>query len=333
MPTIGTTADEANALYERPICKGSSAAPSRAPTITATFEFIGPCQAQEAHLQTLIRTILSGVFAILSTAGAEASSGEKMIATAKAKEKALGARIGVAVIDTRDNRIWSYRREERFPMASTSKTLACGALLASARQNKAMTISRSDLEAYSPVTEKLVGQRVPASDLCAATLRTSDNTAANKVLDAIGGPPYVTGFLRKLGDGVTRLDRREPDLNEGKPGDDRDTTTPAAMATTLQTLLLGDALGETNRRILRDWLMANEVGGPLIRAGVPKDWKVADRTGAGGFGTRGVAAVLWPPQRQPWVVVIYITQTSASLDARNGAIADIARAIVADITG
>lgn len=112
-----------------------------------------------------------------------------------------------------------------------------------------------------------------------------------------------------------------------KPGP----ATPAAMATTLQRLVLGDALSDAGRKQLRDWLIANEVGGPLIRASVPRDWKVADRTGAGGYGTRGVTAILWPPQRKPVVAVIYLTQTSASMDQRNAAIAGVARAIAADI--
>jgi len=282
-------------------------------------------------LNTLIKTVLSCALATTFALSAQASSGETMTSAAKATEQTLGARVGVAVIDTRDNKTWSYKGDERFPMASTFKTLACAALLDSGKQGKLETISKKDLEPYSPVTKELVGQTVPASELCAATLRTSDNTAGNKVLDAVGGPKRVTDFLRRIGDDFTRLDRREPDVNEGKPGDERDTTTPAAMAATMQKLVLGDALGKANRKILKDWLIADEVGGPLVRAGIPHDWKVADRTGAGGFGTRGVAAVIWPGERKPVIAVIYITQTSASMDDRNKAIAAIARAIAKDI--
>jgi beta-lactamase class A len=163
--------------------------------------------------------------------------------------------------------------------------------------------------------------------MCRETLRTSDNTAANKVLEALGGPQAVTAFLRKVGDTTTRLDRNEPELNEGKPGDDRDTTTPAAMAATLKTLLLDNVLEPAYRAQLKDWLIADEVGGPLLRAGVPASWIVADRTGAGGFGTRGIIAVMWPPKREPVVAAIYLTGTKASMDDRNRAIADIGRAI------
>lgn len=283
-------------------------------------------------MNILMKTMVSGVFAATFAMSAHASSGEKMIAAAKAVEQSLDARVGVAVIDTQTQNSWSYKSDERFPMASTFKTLACAALLHSGKQDEVVTINKKDLQSYSPVTKELVGRNVPASELCAATLRTSDNTAANKVLDAVGGPARVTEFLRKIGDDVTRLDRREPDVNEGKPGDERDTTTPAAMAATMQKLVLGNGLENANRQVLKDWLIANEVGGPLVHAGVPKDWRIADRTGAGGFGTRGVAAVIWPPQRKPLIAAIYLTQTSASMDERNSAIAAIARAIASDMS-
>ena len=282
-------------------------------------------------MKTLNTFIMSGILSTVWAMSAQASSGQKMIAAAKATETLLGARVGVALIDTGRDDAWSYRGDERFPMASTSKTLACAALLAYDKQSDREMINKRDLQTYSPVTAKLVGKRVEASRLCDAAMRTSDNTAANKVLDAVGGPQRVTAFLRKIGDDVTRLDRNEPDLNEGTPGDERDTTTPTAMAKTMQKLVLQDGLTDANRRILKDWLISNEVGGPLMRAGVPKDWTVADRTGAGGFGTRGVAAVLWPPRGKPAIAVIYLTQTSASMDERNKAIANIAHAIALDM--
>ncbi|MCQ9617853.1 serine hydrolase [Paenalcaligenes niemegkensis] len=125
------------------------------------------------------------------------------------------------------------------------------------------------------------GPKISLDALCAATLRTSDNTAANKVLEALGGPGAVTAFLRTIDDKTTRLDRWETELNEATPGDLRDTTTPAAMASSSQELLLGDALSPSARETLIKWLINNEVGGPLLRAGLPDDWRIGDRTGAG----------------------------------------------------
>lgn len=252
-----------------------------------------------------------------------------IVAAAASAETQLHARVGVAVLDTATGKTWQHRADERFPLVSTFKTLACAALLddGAALAEQTVTIHADDVLPYAPVTKSLVNQSLPAQQLCAITLRTSDNTAANKLLDVVGGPAAVTAFLRRIGDSTTRLDRNEPTVNESRPGDERDTTTPRAMSETMNTLLLGSALAPPQRATLVNWLKGNEVGGPLLRAGVPASWVVADRTGAGDHGTRAVAAVLWPPGRAPIVASVYITETDAPMEARNVAIAAIGRAI------
>ena len=264
--------------------------------------------------------------ALLFSVGAARGADDRLADTARIIEGQLGAEVGLAVYYSGDG-TWSlYKSDQRFPMASTFKVLACAALLASDVPD-APSLRVETLQDYSPVTETLVGQAVSPHQMCAATMRTSDNTAANLVLEALGGPQAVTQFVRGLGDTITRLDRLEPELNAGTPGDPRDTTTPRAMAQTLQRLILGDGLAAPARAMLTGWLQSNEVGGPLLRAGLPADWMIADRTGAGGYGTRGIAAVMEPPGRAPIVAAIYITGTEASLDKRNAAIAALGRVI------
>lgn len=167
------------------------------------------------------------------------------------------------------------------------------------------------------------------ADVCEAALAVSDNTAANLTLAAIGGPPAVTTFLRGLGDQVSRLDRREPELNEATPDDPRDTTTPAAAVADLDKILLGDALSPSSRQRLTDWMIGDRVAGPLLRSALPADWRIADKTGNGGHGSRGIVAVIWPPGRPPLVAAIYLSETAASFDARNAAIAHIGAALKA----
>jgi beta-lactamase class A len=115
--------------------------------------------------------------------------------------------------------------------------------------------------------------------LCAAAIEQSDNTAGNLLLDAIGGPIGLTDFARSLGDNVTRLDRKEPELNSAISGAERYTTSPAAMCADLQGLVLGNVLSECSRRQLEDWLQHNETGALMIRAAVPKTWTIGDKTG------------------------------------------------------
>lgn len=255
-----------------------------------------------------------------------------VLEAARQAEMRLDARVGLAIHDTGSGTKWLYNAGERFPLVSTFKVLACGAMLARIDAGdedgaRRVTIQQADLVDYSPVTKGWVGLAVSLDALCAATMRTSDNTAANKVLEALGGPAAVTAFLRSIGDEATRLDRWETELNEAAPGDLRDTTTPAAMALSLQTLILGDTLSPSAKTTLTQWLVGNEVGGPLLRAGLPQDWRIGDRTGAGGHGSRGIVAIVWPPGRAPLIAAIYITQTRASMAQRNEAIAGIGSAL------
>jgi beta-lactamase class A len=265
-----------------------------------------------------------------------AAAENPVLQAAQRAEATLQARVGVAVHDTQSGESWRYRADERFPLVSTFKVLACAALLHRADAGKLeldrpVNISADDLVTYSPVTEAWVGRSVSLADLCDATMRHSDNTAANKVLEALGGPHAVTEFVRSLGDTVTRLDRWETDLNTAMPGDPRDTSSPDAMVAALRSLLLGNVLSPASTETLIQWMVGNEVGGPLLRAGLPNDWRVGDRTGAGGNGTRAVVAVVWPPQRAPLIAAIYITETDADMKQRNQAIAGIGRALVSAV--
>ena len=278
---------------------------------------------------------MKSVFAFLFLLGACANPDrqDNLTETVKQIEENLAARIGIAIHDEQSGRRWAYHADDRFPMLSTFKTLACALLLfrvdaGEENLDRVVTIEPRDLVIYSPITETRVGlEGMSLAELCEATMFMSDNSAANIILDTIGGPSALTKFLRSIGDGSTRLDRQEPDLNKATPGDLRDTTTPNSMALTYKKIVLGDVLSPKSRQRLTDWLVGNKVGNALLRAGVPNDWKVGDRTGAGGHGSRAIAAVMWPPAHAPVIAVIYITETDATIDERNAAIKRIGKAI------
>jgi beta-lactamase class A len=263
---------------------------------------------------------------------AQAFDEARLRAAVQAEEKTLSARVGMAV-RTGGGLVFAYRGDERFPLVSTHKAFSCAALLARAERGETSLQRRivvvvTDLAPYSPIVEnKIAPASMSLAEHCAAALDYSDNTAANVVLAAVGGPQGVTDYFRFLGDQTSRLDRTETDLNEAAPDDPRDTTTPAAAAADLDKLLLGDALKPTSRERLKQWMRDDKVAGPLLRAVLPDNWLVADKSGAGGHGSRAIVAALWPPQRAPVIVTIYLTDTPAPLDARNAAIARLGIAL------
>lgn len=256
-------------------------------------------------------------------------------------EVASGGRLGVSIVDTTSGLHAGLRSDERFPMCSTFKLLVAAAVLARTDRGeedlqRRVVFSQSDVVSNSPATSRhtreLTGNAgMSVAQLCKAAITLSDNTAANLLLATIGGPAGLTAFARGLGDGITRLDRIEPTLNEGMPGDLRDTTTPNAMLGNLRELLIGERLSSASRAQLLAWLAANETGGARLRAKLPKDWGVGDKTGTGDHGTANDVAILWPPARGPILVTVYLTETDGDAARSNTAIAEVGALVVTSV--
>lgn len=288
---------------------------------------------------TLPRLVAGIALAAFLHAPARASEDEalgaasRLAETIRAVETDLDARVGVLVRDTASDRRWSHRADERFLMASTFKSVLCGAVLERVDQgaltlDDPLEVRPADILAYAPVTAPRVGETMPVDALCLATLDMSDNTAANLLIERLGGPGEVTAFLRRNGDEVTRLDRLEPDLNRFDPADPRDTTSPEAMLATWEAMLLGEALTPASRARLTDWMSQGGVTGALIRAATPEGWAVADKSGGGEGYTRNLVAMLAPPGRAPWLVAIYLSDSPADFATRDRAVAEVAARVV-----
>ncbi|HLO66696.1 MAG TPA: serine hydrolase, partial [Holophaga sp.] len=147
----------------------------------------------------------------------------------------------------------SHRAGARFAYCSTFKWLLAAAVLEAAdagrlRLDEAVAVRKEDLLLHSPVTEARVGKApMTLAELCEATVTTSDNAAAHLLEGRIGGLAAMRAFAGRLGDATTRFDRLEPDLNENRSGDPRDTTSPAAMARNLKRVLETDILTPASR--------------------------------------------------------------------------------------
>jgi len=249
----------------------------------------------------------------------------------------VGGRLGVAALDMESDRRIDYRSANLFPMCSTFKLLLAGAVLAkvdkgSEQLDRAIPLTQADMQDYAPLAKVLLPKgRMTVAEALAGALIDSDNTAANLLLSSIGGPGALTLFARTLGDKSTHLDRIEPFLNEATPGDARDTTTPAAMLNDLGVLLMQNALSEPSRALLADSMVKCHTGVNKLRAGLPKEWRVGDKTGMGEHGSTCDVAIAWPPGRKPLLIAAYLTDSPASLDDRNKAMEDIARLVASEL--
>ncbi len=233
-----------------------------------------------------------------------------------------GGRLGVALLDTGDGTLRGHRLDERFSMCSTFKLVLAAMVLDRAALGgrpleTRLRVGPADLVGHSPVTQAAVdaaaargesAAELTLAELAEAAQTTSDNGAANLLLRDVGGPPAFIAFCRAHGDATTRLDRYEPEMNDVRAGDVRDTTTPRAMAQ-LVARLLGGALAPAARQTLREWMIATTTGADRVRRGLPSEWVAGDKTGTGGGDDVTVKCndVVWikPPGRAPWVVTVY----------------------------
>jgi len=246
-------------------------------------------------------------------------------------ESKFDARLGVYAIDTENEKSISYRGDERFAFASTYKALAAGTMLKQKSVNELdeiVTYSKDDLVTYSPITEKHVDTGMSLREIADAAIRYSDNTAGNLLFNEIGGPEGFEKTLREIGDTITLSERTEPNLNLTVPGNSRDTSTPKALTTSLQAFIVGDKLSFENRELLTEWLVGSTTGDTLIRAGVPEEWIVGDKSGAASYGTRNDIAVVWPPDRSPIFIAILSDRTTEDATYDDALITEAAKIII-----
>ncbi|MGY1982040.1 class A beta-lactamase [Nocardia gipuzkoensis] len=292
------------------------------------------------------RVALAAALALLAGCGAETDAAQLGSAASSVQagpaanasldevEARYGAQVGLFAVDTGTGETVTHRADERFPFLSTFKTLAAAALLhahplGTGYFDRVIRFHEADLVEHSPVTSAAVADGMTLAQVAEAAITRSDNTAGNLLLRELGGPEALTAFLRTLGDPTSRLDRWETELNTAIPGDERDTTTPAALAAAYRAVVLGDALGARERDQLITWLKANTTGAERIRAGLPAGWVTGDKTGTGSYGCANDVAVVWPEGgRAPIVIAIQSRKADVDAEVNNALLAEVTKAVV-----
>ena len=248
-------------------------------------------------------------------------------------ERDTGGHVGVYAKNLATGRGLAWRADERFVMCSSFKASLVALVLkridAGGDSLDAMIpYGAADLFEYAPVArENLAKGALSVAQMCAGAVEYSDNTCANLLLARVGGPAALSAFWRSIGDRVTRLDHNEPMLNRTPPGDPRDTTTPAAMAENLRRLVLGDALSPAARERLTGWMLACKTGDNRLRSGLPKSWKIADKTGNNGKDAAGDIAVVWPKPGEAVLICVYTRGGSPTPERLRAVFGDIGRLV------
>jgi beta-lactamase class A len=293
-------------------------------------------QQQSISRRTLFAA-LGGTYLASACAHRSATLQREFAASLAAIQGRLSGRVGVYVLDTQSQLELAFNARERFAMCSTFKLLLAAQVLRRADAgtlplDRKLPLRPADMLSHAPVTSlHLAEGSMRVGDLCAAIVTVSDNPAANILLAATGGPSALTQFVRDLGDRVTRLDRMELELNTNLPADPRDTTTPQAMAHSMEKVLLGDVLSTQSKLQLTAWLRQSTTGLARLRAGLPAEWKAGDKTGTGANGATNDVMIAWPPGRSAVIGGAYLSESSQPTAALEQAQAEIGGLVAAAI--
>ncbi|MEM1132050.1 MAG: class A beta-lactamase [Pseudomonadota bacterium] len=255
----------------------------------------------------------------------------------------IGGRMGVALVDDKLRLLAGHRMDERFAMCSTFKAPLAAAVLERPSffsEERAeieslpdwlasnIRISENDLVSYAPAVERALDkgrQSMTIQELLEAVVHISDNAAANILLRHLGGPEAMTKFFRSHRDLISRLDRYEPELNQNVIGDPRDTTSPLAMAMLMARLCFGDAFNAEQRQTLCTLMAGTKTGGNRIRAGLPDEWDIGNKTGTGfpdALAVNDMAYIINGKGR--YFLTIYCDRPTADMDMVQAAMANVA---------
>lgn len=223
-----------------------------------------------------------------------------------------GLRLGVYVVKSRDRTALQHRADERFPLASTVKVpVVMAALhrvdLGKDHLNRVIRFRPKQLvRRYSVIAQRYPnGGALTLEQICRYTISQSDNTGVDLLFADLGGPIAVRQYVDEIGFSQFHIDRTEGALpGTATLSDPRDTTTPRAMVQLLQQLWKGSLLHQTTRKVLLDAMFATTTGDARLRAGVPKSWRVADKTGSL-FNVANDVGFLFPERGEPTVIAVY----------------------------
>jgi beta-lactamase class A len=167
-----------------------------------------------------------------------------------------------------------------------------------------------------------VGQRVAVRELMERMIVRSSNLATNALI-ALVGADRANATAHALGASRIRVLRGVEDGKAYAAGMNN-TTTSADLAVLLRGIERHESLSADAARLMKEILLRQEFNGE-IPAGVPKGTPVAHKTGSI-TATLHDAAIVYPPGREPYVLVV-LTRGIPDEAVARALIADISRLV------
>ena len=143
----------------------------------------------------------------------------------------------------------------------------------------------------------------------------------------------VTAYLREIGEQDIVVATSEKAMSTGPRIQYRNWATPEAAVRVLRMLHEGRGVSPAGRRLLLDWMTETDTGPRRIRGLLPQGTAVAHKTGSSGTAdglTRATndIGIITLSDGGHLAVAVFVSDSPAPEDAREGVIAAIPRAAV-----
>lgn len=250
-----------------------------------------------------------------------------------------GGRVGAAVALLGTDEAAGIAADERFPMQSVFKLPLAMTLLDAVDRgtlwlDQDVRVTPADFVSdrqHSPIRDRNPGGvTLPLSDLLRAAASESDGTAADALLELVGGPGAVTAYVRGLGVAGLSVAVTEKDMGRDPEAQYRNWATPAGAVALLRALDEGRGLSAESRQHLLRLLTETPTGPNRIKGQLPVGTPVAHKTGSSRTvdgvtaATNDIGIITLPDGRRV-AVAVFISGSPADDATRQRVIADVAR--------
>jgi beta-lactamase class A len=292
-------------------------------------------------MQRRQRSIGMACFLAFLSAGLWIQSGatESLKGQIETVARSAQGRVGVAIMELETGDSVAVNGDQPFPMQSVYKFPIGMAVLrrvdlGQLKLAQKVKIAAADLlpsQMHSPIRDRYPsGTELSVDELLRFMVAESDGTACDVLLNAIGGPEIVAGYLHSLGINRMLVTNREREIGQDSSVQYRNSATPDSAIALLREFFVGKALSPASRALLLRWMTETSTGLERIKGLLPPGAVVAHKTGSSrtvnGFTAAtndiGIITLL---NGQHLAVAIFIADSTEETQVREKVIATIAR--------
>lgn len=242
----------------------------------------------KTEVKSILITIIFSCFAFTSYSGDIIKELDNIL-----KDKC--AKIGAAI--TYGNETIQINNDEKYPIASVFKLHIAITALKKMETEKISLDSMMYIEpeqmranTYSPLRDKYPNQRIRISyrELIEYSISYSDNNTCDILIDYIGGINVVDDYIKSLGIKNISLTQTEESMHKDIKNCYLNWCSPSSLTKLLKKLYEGRILNQKYFTFLESTLIGCTSGKNKLYAGLPKDVKIAHKTGHADRTSKGM---------------------------------------------